>query len=67
MPALRPVIIVAAVIFALLAVAHLTRLLNGWQVIIDSWSVPAWVSVLGVIVPGLLAVMLWHEGSRPRR
>lgn len=58
------VVMLASVLFALVAVCHLVRLVTGWPVIIASWSVPGWVSVLGVIVPGALAVLLWKAALK---
>lgn len=48
-------------LFALVAFTHLLRLLLGWEVIIDGWTSPMWISVIGVLVPASLAVMLWKE------
>jgi len=46
------------------SLAHLLRLVFGWPILINGISIPAWVSIGGCIVPGLLAVMLWREGRR---
>jgi hypothetical protein len=46
---------IATVIFALVAVLHLLRLVIGWSVIIDTWTVPMWVSWLGLVVAGGLS------------
>jgi hypothetical protein len=44
-----------ATVFAVVAVAHLLRIVFGWSVEIGDWSVPFWMSWLGVLVPGALA------------
>ena len=44
-----------ATIFVVVAIAHLLRLIFGWSVEIGGWSVPFWVSWIGVLVPGALA------------
>lgn len=49
------------VVFSLVAVAHLLRLLMGWQVSIDGWIAPMWSSVIGVLLPGSIAYLLWKE------
>lgn len=54
----------AMVIFALVATAHLLRLIFGVSVTVGGWSVPGWLSVFGVIVPGVLSLGLWREGTR---
>jgi hypothetical protein len=56
-------LLLAAFIFSLVAIAHLLRLLFQVEVLIGGVSIPMWVSVLGFVVPGALAVALWREGS----
>jgi len=46
---------IAAVIFALFALLHLLRLVMGWSIVIDSWTVPMWVSWVGLVVAGGLS------------
>lgn len=53
----------AILLFTLVAIAHLARLLGGVEVTIDEWSVPRWVSVAGVIVPLVIAGLLWSESK----
>jgi hypothetical protein len=48
---------VAGVIFSLVMVFHLVRIFENWPVIIGDWSVPKWVSWLGLIVAGGLALL----------
>ena len=61
---MKPASLVAVVVFSLVAIAHLLRLVLSTEVLVDGASVPMWVSVVGLIVPGLLAVALWREGQR---
>jgi len=44
------------VIFAAIAIMHVLRIVNGWPFTMGSVSVPMWVSVLGVIIPGSLSI-----------
>ena len=46
---------IAAVIFALVALLHLLRLVMGWSIVVDSWTVPMWVSWVGLVVAGGLS------------
>ena len=46
---------VAAVIFALVAVLHLLRLVMGWSIVVDSWTLPMWVSCVGLVIAGGLS------------
>ena len=55
--------ILAVIIFSLVAAAHLLRLILGVSVTIDDWVVPQWPSILGVIVPGLIAWKLMQEAK----
>ena len=46
---------VSATLFTLVALAHLSRLINGWPAIVADVNVPMLVSWIGLIVPGALA------------
>jgi hypothetical protein len=45
----------AGVIFTLVALFHLVRIYEGWQVDIGDWSMPMWFSWVGLVVAGGLA------------
>jgi uncharacterized membrane protein YdbT with pleckstrin-like domain len=60
----KPFTLIAALIFALIALLHLYRLFTHFQVILGSHTIPMWWSYVGIIVPGLLAVMLYRESRR---
>ena len=49
--------VVAGAIFALVALLHLVRIYMGWPVVIGSWTVPMWVSWIGLIVAGALSYL----------
>ena len=53
----------AILLFVLVAIAHLMRLLGSVEVTVGEWSVPQWVSVMGVIVPLAIAGLLWTESK----
>ena len=42
--------VVAGVIFGLVALLHLVRIYMGWTVVIGDWTVPMWVSWVGLVV-----------------
>jgi hypothetical protein len=48
-------LLVAASIFSLVCLLHLARIVFGWSVVIGSWSVPMWLSWVGLVVAGVLA------------
>ena len=61
---MKPATTATAVILAAIAVAHVLRLLNGWQVTVADAAVPMWVSGVGALVSGALAVLLWRENRK---
>ena len=52
---LRTYAITTSVIFLLVAIVHVFRLIGQWDIIINEWHVPAWVSIAGIIVSGFLS------------
>jgi hypothetical protein len=52
----RVYLIVSALIFTLVALAHLMRLAQGWPVIMGSLSVPFWISSVAFLVCGGVAI-----------
>ncbi len=63
---MKPFTTIAIVIFSLMAALHVLRLIFGWEAVIDGLVIPMWASVVGLIIAGGLAVMLWRE-SRPEK
>lgn len=61
---MKPFTIVAAVVFSIIAVIHLLRLFFHWEVTVNGAIVPIWVSIPGVIIPGVLAIMLRREAKQ---
>jgi hypothetical protein len=55
---------VSATLFSVVALAHLTRLFNGWSVEIDTMTVPMLASWLGLIIPGSLAVWGFRQARK---
>ena len=51
---------VAGTIFGLVCLGHLVRLLNHTSVTVGSYSVPLWLSGLGLVATGLLCFWLWR-------
>lgn len=52
----RTYCMVSALVFALVAIAHLVRAASGWPVQIAGWQAPTSISWLAVVVAGGLAV-----------
>lgn len=53
--------LLAIILFVLVAVAHLIRLVDRTEILVGTMVLPLWASVLGVVVPGLIAWLLWKE------
>ena len=53
----------AIAVFIAVALAHLIRIVTNTRVLIEDYSVPMWVSVVGVVVTAGLAFLLYHESG----
>ena len=51
-------------LFSIVALVHLLRLAQGWDITIAGWLVPMWVSWIGLIIPGILAFFGLRFGTR---
>lgn len=58
---MKPFTTIAVILFSLIAVIHLLRLFAGWQIIVIGFVIPVWWSVIGLVIAGGLALMLWRE------
>lgn len=61
---MKPFTTLAVVVFTLVAILHLLRILNHWDVEIAGTAMPMWASYLGLLVAVLLAVMVRRESGR---
>lgn len=57
----KPFTTIAVAVLALVAVAHLLRLLFSWQIVVAGIAVPVWCSVAGMVLAAGLAYMVWRE------
>ena len=48
-------LVISASVFAVVAIAHLTRAIERWPITIGPWSVPVELSWLGAIATGALS------------
>jgi hypothetical protein len=44
-----------ATVFSVVGLVHLLRIILGWEAAIGGWTVPMWVSWLGLIVSAVFA------------
>ena len=49
-------IAISGSIFAIVAFAHLLRIIDGWEVIINGQAIPMTISYMTFVATGLLAV-----------
>jgi hypothetical protein len=47
--------LVTAIVFSVVGLIHLLRIILGWEVTIGGWTVPMWLSWLGLIVSAVFA------------
>jgi hypothetical protein len=60
----RPFTLIAAIIFALMALVHAYRLVTHFQIIAGSHMLPMWLSIVAIVVTAILAVGLYRESIR---
>jgi hypothetical protein len=46
---------VSAAVFALVALVHLLRVINGWYIYIGGWVVPPLLSYIAIVIAAALA------------
>jgi hypothetical protein len=64
---MKPFSTIAVAIFLLLSLAHLLRLFFQWEVIVNGFIVPQWISAPAFVILGALAFMLWKEARGQQR
>lgn len=64
---MKPFTTLAAIVFALMGLAHLYRLVRPFDVVFAGTPVPQWASAAAAIVTLGLALMLWREGRSAKR
>jgi hypothetical protein len=61
---MKPFSVIAAVVFALVALVQLLRLVLGWPVVVNGVNIPLWASAIACLVAAGLAVMVWREARQ---
>jgi hypothetical protein len=59
----RPFTLIAAVIFAIVALLHVYRIITHFQIVLGSHTIPMWMSYFGAIIAAVLAIMLYRESK----
>ena len=60
----RTYCLVSGVFFALVALAHLIRVIGGMTVLVDEVLIPMWVSWIAIVVPAALAIWAFRTAGR---
>jgi hypothetical protein len=62
---MKPGTSLAMILLVIVSIAHLLRVIFGWEVTIADAVVPVWASGVAFVVAGLAAFLLWKD-SRQR-
>lgn len=49
-------LVTSGALFGVIAVVQAARLLNGWVVVIGSWSVPLWLSAAAAVIAACFCI-----------
>lgn len=60
----RPFTMIAAIIFALMALVHLYRLVTHFQIVLGSHVIPESASIAAIVLTGAMAIGLFRESRR---
>ena len=58
---MKPFTSLACLLLGLVALLQLIRVVLGWEVVVNGFAVPLWVSVLAAIITGGLSLLVWRE------
>lgn len=53
----------AIIVFSIVSIAHLLRLVFAVDVTVGDREIQQWISLVGFIVPGIIALLLWRESK----
>jgi len=54
---------IVVLLLSAISIQHLLRLIFRWEVIVNGIKIRLWLSIIGFIVPAVLAVLLWLESK----
>ena len=60
----RTYLLVAAVVFGIVALAHLIRAFTGTDLVLFGWTTPLWLSWIGTAATAYLSYMSFHLATR---
>jgi len=60
----RPITMIAALIFTLMALVHVYRLVTHFQIVVGSHVIPESVSYFAIVIAAALAIGLFRDARR---
>lgn len=63
-PIMKPVTTIVAILLMAISIAHLLRLILQVNIVANGVNIPIWLSIVGCIIPAVLAFMLWRENRK---
>jgi len=54
---------ISGIVFSVVAIAHLLRIVLGWEFMVGGWDVQTWVSGVAVVMAGFLGYTGWRLRS----
>jgi hypothetical protein len=63
-PIMKPVTTIVVILLSAISIAQLLRLIFQVNIVANGVTIPIWLSILGCIVPAVLAFMLWRENRK---
>jgi len=61
---MKPVTTIVAILLMASSIAHLLRLILQVNIVANGVNIPLWLSIVGCIIPAVLAFMLWRENRK---
>ena len=58
---------ISGVIFGIVALVHLLRIINDWDLIIASWRAPLWLSYVGFVIGAGLSAWAFRLAGRGKK
>ena len=56
--------IVTIIFLLIVSLAHLSRLIFQAQIMVDTYTIPMWMSVAALVVTAVLAIWLWIDNRK---
>jgi hypothetical protein len=61
---MKPLITIVAILLMGISAAHLVRIIFQVEILVGGFIIPIWVSIIGFIIPLLLALLLDRENKK---